>query len=125
MSYEHAYDLEKAALERKLAAKDAEIAELIAQLDSARQDGEAADRLRATFLRERDEARQANANLSGRMSQCVLQRDEARECVRRLCADLHQIAAIKNLEFGHDYDEIDEARCLANEALAATPEHLR
>lgn len=50
MSYEHAYDLEKAALERKIAAKDAEIAELRKAFKRAEADVQLLDR-------ERDEAR--------------------------------------------------------------------
>lgn len=102
----------------QLSAKDREIAELIAQLDSARQDAEAAERFRATYLRERD---------------------EARECVGRLCAVLREIVddapatKPKCSQFPNDYQLIDhghrserfEISEQLRAALAATPEHLR
>lgn len=119
-------------LRDQLAAKDREIAELIAQLDSARQDGEAAERFRATYLREREEARNEVAELRRQLETwraaefaainkgeaIKRERDEARECVKRLCETL---TAIRD----STCTSATTLRGHAGVALAATPEHLR
>jgi hypothetical protein len=40
--------------------------------------------------------------------------------IARLKAALRKIAAIENEQFGHDWEEIDKARDIANAALANT-----
>lgn len=101
MSYEQAFDLEKSALERKLAAKDAEIAELRARAHMLGSELREADLRAESYLQERSKA--------------VSERDEARECVRRL----HEfVLFLHNL-----YPDPIRGGC--ESVLESIPKHLR
>lgn len=93
--------LELVALTEKLAAKDAEIAELRARAHMLGSELREADLRAESYLQERSKA--------------VSERDEARECVRRLHHALH--AAVTDAGRWSHLDWI--------EALSTTPAHLR
>lgn len=146
MGEEYGYDLAIAALENKLAAKDAEIVELrglaadvlgavaAAGLSTplegyTKLPGRAKEDI-AAIVRERDEARRENGNLSLRMAQCVLHRDEARELARKLlplaedCIDDLRVESRRAMTDSRR-KRIERALADADKTIATAPEWLR
>lgn len=62
--------------------------------------------------------KQINVLIAGLTEQTV-RADENAAYAERLKAALQKIHAIPNQDFGHDWEEIDQARAIAYEALAA------
>lgn len=108
----------------RIAAKDAEIAELRLRLDWF--GANASCGLSSAGITCPDDGYvNSPQRLLEDIEKLAGERDEARECVGRLCAALSSIERIENRDHGPDWEEIEEARGIAAAALAATPEHLR